>query len=506
MTITLKVYNTSTFIVGYLSSEVYKSFKKALGYKDPQAIWKHNAGKWDGIVSTVCYNKKYCKCPIKKDGIHFPTGLFSKAKEFFDYHNISYFIQDCREKISIENKWISNPTLPPYDYQEETIDKACERTRGIIKIATGGGKTRVCAGIIAKLGVYPFIFYVTSKDLLKQAHEELQRFILENGSSVEVGVIGDGKCVIKDINVMTVQTAARVLGEDFDFDDDEEKIAEEDFSEIDKKKEEIYNLIINAKGIIADECQYWSAKSCQIITGYSDKAKYKYGASATPTRDLGDDILIEACFGKTIVDINASYLIDRGFLVPPTIYFIHTKKYKTNDSYQYVYKNFVVENEERNLLVCQAANKLVSLGRQALILVKNISHGEILEEMIDGSFFMNGSHSSKDRNAHIQKMRERKMSVTISTSIFDTGVDIKALDGLVLAGSGKSSTRAKQRIGRIVRLFTDPISGYVKKDAIAFDFQDHVRYLSAHSNKRRQIYMTEPRFIIKELYPYGKIN
>ena len=39
----------------------------------------------------------------------------------------------------------------------------------------------------------------------------------------------------------------------------------------------------------------------------------------------------------------------------------------------------------------------------------------------------------------------------IASKIFDQGVDIPNLDALVLAGSGKSSGRALQRIGRVIR-------------------------------------------------------
>jgi len=976
MSIILKVYNTYTLIEGSLDSSKYKLLKKALGYKDPQAMWKNSNGKWDGTISTVCYNRKYCKCYIKKDGTHFPTGLLRLAREFFDFHKIPYTAIDNRIKVERTLNLEENPDYPSFDYQKETIEKACKQTRGIIKAATGSGKTKIGAGIISKLGIAPFVFYVPSKDLLKQAKEEIEKFTIMNGSSLQVGIIGDGKCDIKDINVMTMQTAVRAIGcmyESFDDEEDEDKDKEDE--DLLEKREEIYNLIYNAKGIIGDECHCWAASTCQAISDHSVSAKYKYGLSvgpqsfvelkgysfgkgfhgciesawelisktenscfyqdyeiinvekldiqsrgwdgkefcwkkinkfirhigpkelysiryrggqslqltgdhsifrveqgdtyemvcgakkfygkineiktekllvgdilvqdngnnwggtdeildvidclykfyhnpnkirircdlssisheqlkisknrfykicnknpkgssvnilqyiemqksikncptvdfiytegargngisrfipfsdlsyllgfyigdgwidgnrinfavendrindflerissfkwlvcnpsvremkgksveirisnallvcvikqilkiskcydkrlspewimswskenrrnlleglidsdgcrtynkknktetrytttsfglsqdimslirslggkpsisirkpekggiingreivgkrpsyqiiwsmscldgnikghycspnkflykeslhearireiekvpfsgyvydfemedhpsfvangllvhnsATPFRDLGDDLLIEACFGKTISDIRASFLIEKGFLVQPTIYFIHTKKYKTTESYQTIYKKYIVENEERNELIKKASLKMADSGRNVLILIKHIPHGEFLEDIIPGSFFIHGSHSSKDRSDHIEKMRNGKANITISTSIFDQGVDVKPLDGLILGGSGKSATRALQRVGRVIRTYTNPITKYVKKNAIVFDFQDYVRILSSHSSARRKIYMTEPKFIIKECYPYG---
>jgi len=113
--------------------------------------------------------------------------------------------------------------------------------------------------------------------------------------------------------------------------------------------------------------------------------------------------------------------------------------------------------------------------------------------MIPNSTFLHGVHSSKQRGVHLEKMRQKEAGVTLATSIFDEGIDVSALDALVLAGSGKSATRALQRIGRILRPYPN------KKDAIVIDFMDNYKYLKQHSLKREKIYKTEPKFEIERL-------
>lgn len=248
--------------------------------------------------------------------------------------------------------------------------------------------------------------------------------------------------------------------------------------------------------IQCDEVQHWASESCQIISDYSENARYKFGLSATPWRDMGDDILIDACFGKPIADINASFLIKEGVLVKPSIYFVNIKSF-AKGTYQAIYSEAIINNQERNLIIANVANQMVKNGRQVLILVKNIEHGNILEGMISGSFFIHGSHSAKQRLDWLNKMRKRDASITIATSIFDEGVDVKPLDGLILAGGGKSATRALQRIGRVIRSFTDDETGYIKKDAFIVDFYDDVKYLKDHSKKRKAMYSSEPEFIVK---------
>ena len=88
-------------------------------------------------------------------------------------------------------------------------------------------------------------------------------------------------------------------------------------------------------------------------------------------------------------------------------------------------------------------------------------------------------------------MKDGKLDVLIASKIFDQGVDIPELDALILAGSGKSSGRALQRIGRVIR------KNDGKSIAIVVDFYDNAKYLRDHSEIRRKVYETEPAFSIK---------
>jgi len=506
--ISLIVNNTTTFISGRLESEIYQNLKKALGYIPQDSVFRLRqlqdnpktkawAKDWDGTITTVCYSKKHCRCSIKKDGTHFPTGLISNAIKYFKENYVPYKIYDKREQVSKSTSMSLSisPELENRDYQSKAVEDSLNRERGILKIATGGGKTAIAASIIARLNVSPFIFYVTSKDLMRQAKNELSRFILDHGSSLDVGVIGDGKCDIRDINVMTVQTAIRSCGHRYKKYDDDANNGTKEKSIPKVKREDIRNLIISAKGIIIDECQHVRSESCQVISDFSLECRYKFGQSATPWRDSGDDILIDACFGRTICDINASFLIKKGYLVKPDLYFVPIKNMRGRQfhSYDVAYKEAIVENAMRNEIIRKVATNMAEQGRVVPILCRHIAHGEILENIIDGNVFLHGKHSSKKRKAHLDKMRNREASITTSSVIFDEGIDCRPLDTLILAGSGMSQTRALQRVGRTLR----PYPG--KENAIVIDFEDHCKYMFGHSRKRRLIYETEPEFNIDVL-------
>lgn len=509
----LRVDHNVTYIVGRLESVVYQDLKSKLGYIPEDAYfmiksvneankiknekWQRDK-EWDGTISTVCYNKKFCKCSIKKEGTHFPTGLIFQAISLLKSHNIDFELVDIRKKHP-RDQWLklSDDFDISKPYQTKVISDACSRVRGIIKAATGSGKTAMISGIIAALGKYPTVVYVPSQDLLFQTAAEIERFITDHdGNKIKVGLIGGGVKKIENINVMTIQTAVRALGGVWIRFDDED--VDDDNTDISDRQEEIKNLIQNTKVLFFDECQHCRSETCQIISDYSVNAQYRYGCSGTPYRDQGDDILIESCFGETICDINASYLIKQGFLVRPTIYFkyFNNMKGSSKSSYVNIYKEAIVQNDLRNAYIAQQAKKLAHEGRSVLILCKQLKHGRILNKMIEGSIFLHGSTSKKNRLDHLNKMRDEEEKITIASTIFDQGINVRALDGLILAGSGKSPTRALQRIGRTLRKYPG------KDDAIVIDFWDDCKYLKEHSRAREKIYKTEKEFkIIKDGFP-----
>ena len=364
MSIILRIDNQSTSIEGKLDSSTYKKLKRTLGYIPEDAIFKMRSIKkqkgwsWDGYVSTICYNGTHCKCALKKEGTHFPTGLISKVLAFLKKENISYKLYDIRKKVEKNTFLEMSKYFEERDYQREVVDECLKRERGIVKMATGSGKSAMSALLVKELSVSPFIFYVPSIDLLKQAQDEFQKMLVKDGEPLEVGIIGGGHCDIEDINIMTIQTAVRACGKKYIRYDEEETITKED-KVLETKRKDILDLIQSAKGIICDETQHWACESCQAITDYSSSARYRFGISATPFRDKNDDILIDSCFGRLLKEINASYLIERGFLVKPDIYFIPVKAgRKQGHKYQTIYSKNIVENVVRNDYISKIARKL----------------------------------------------------------------------------------------------------------------------------------------------------
>jgi superfamily II DNA or RNA helicase len=450
-------------ILGAEFSQAYKGYVNELG----------EFVSWDGKRHLLSSSGK------------FPVGLLPRVLDFYSKKGIYPLIVD--ERLPIErsapidvSEKLKTIGKEPRPYQEDAANLAVGTERGIIRLATGGGKTLVAALITAKLGK-PTIVYVIGKDLLYQ----LQDFF-SNIFDDEIGIIGDGKCEIKNINIATIWSVGQALGL-------KKNITIDDVSETEKKIDpdkfhKIKEMLLNSSVHIMDECHLAACDTVQVIAK-NIKAEYVYGMSASPWRDDGSDMLIEAFLGKKIIDISAQTLIKQGYLVQPNIRFLAPKPYpfKTG-KYQKVYSRYIVENEQRNSMILRAATSMVEQGFVPLVLFHTIKHGDVLFDLLKKNVptgLLSGKDSAKQRDKIKDELESGKIKCLIASKIFDIGIDLPILSGLVIAGAGKSSVRALQRIGRVIR----PYPG--KKMSAIIDFADQAPYLIDHAEIRREIYESE---------------
>lgn len=497
----IHVNNIDTKIIGFIPESLYYELRDEMSYLIQGAEWtpKYNTfiekqdkegnkikvRAWDG--------KKHLLRKIKY-GLCFYTGLLSVFKKCVEKYNLSIKYVDKREKP--ENNFILNwdENYKLRDYQQQVIFEAKRFTRGIIKATTGAGKTILTGRIIYELKTAPFLFIVLTKDLLYQAKEEFEKFFMTK----DIGIVGDGQLDIKPITIMTIQTVMATLGKKADFLDDD-KIDGGTIDISGNKKDKIIELLKSANGVYFDECQHAAAETCEIVLKNLPNAYYRFGGSATPYREDNAEIVIQGLFGRYICDINASFLIENGYLIQPDITFINITKQKySSNNYQDEYKELIVKNNIRNKIIASYANVFYKNNISTLILVREIEHGKTLEKMIKNSVFVHGNMTTSKRRKNIDDLKSGKLKIMIATSIADEGLDVPRLGALILAGSGKSSTKAFQRVGRVIRKHNE------KKNAIVIDFMDGGKYQNKHSYARKRIYKTEPLFKISTNYDFSK--
>lgn len=483
--VTIELNNTEARLIGISDKKILNELDLQLSYQIPGYQFMNNSTGWDGRYRL-----------FKKSG-YFPIGLRGMVELILTKRKVLYQIIDSRPNI------IPNP-IPMRvgtkyalrDYQTDAFQAAIKAEGGILQASVGAGKTLIISAILAHYNCKTVV-YVIGTDLLYQMKKTI-----EDAYSIECGVVGDGICDIKKVTVATLWSCGSAYGQKIEIDDNDANI-DKAAKNKNLDKAAIRKMVEGAELIFFDEAQYCGGKTAMWLHQQSVSAKYRFLLSGTPWRNASNEnILLEAIGGPKFYQITSSDLIRKEWLVPPEIHFVEMPSLKAaGTNYQEVYQNYIVNNFERNAKIVSICKKLVAAGRKVLILVVRIEHGKEIYSLLEDEnmrvAMLDGKNSSEERMKVIESINNNLIDVTVASKIFDQGIDVPALDSLVLAGSGKSSSRALQRIGRVIR--TGPAD---KKDAIVIDFLDNCKYLKEHSKSRFEIYKTEPEFKIK--LPNGK--
>lgn len=489
MTVAIQRNYVNCKLDGNLPKEVFEELRRKMRYRKP--------GYRFSYVFKKGWGDGYCYLITPKRRV-FPSGLLYVMVSTLKKHDIEYEIVDLRTEPTL-----STP-LPIHDkelrdYQQEAEDLCLKHKCGVVKIPTGGGKTLIFTSLLGKLNGIRRAIYVRKLDLMEQTIRNISRDL--GIPREEIGQIGGGKIDIQELSIVMIPTAARALDEQFVRYSEHDNDDDDDDTPLNvQEKLAIREFIESAECFIIDECHALSSESCQMVSKHSKKAYYRLGFSATPWRTDGTDILINAVTGPRLIDIKASTLIERGYLVPPRVHFYNIPRNWTDKvpkDYQKVYTKYIVENEARNEKIAKLADYMVEQGERVVILVQRQQHGKLLEKMLQKrgrlARFIYGESSMTDRTWTLDQFESGALDVLIGSSILSEGIDIPCITALINASAGKSSSSYYQKIGRAIR----PYKEGNKTRAIIVDFVDSVKWLDKHSQERIKVLGTEPLYQVK---------
>ena len=478
--ITINVNNVKSQLVGELDPKVISALRSKLSAEMVGALFMKRFSNYPGA------GIKYFFTPKTQV---FPTGMIHYVRDVLDKFEIEWEIVDHRHQAE---PGIELPLhgITLRDYQQEAVDLAIQKQRGIIRAGTGAGKSSMLSGIIAKLNVKTLIL-IHKQDIFYQLINTFERTL-----KVPIGKIGDGECDFQNITVAMVQTVAHVF-------DPKVKVLAKDNKILQEKGDSIRQFLSEVECVLIDEAHHIAADTFWDVMQNIPKATYRIGVTATAFREDNMDLMLEGALAKKFVDISSSDLIDRKFLVPPSIFLypIAHQRRKKGDTYGQVYKEEIVENVARNHIICNLALKAKAAGKAVLIAVTQIEHGEILEKLLQSvdksAIFVNGQSKSDTRKKILQELGSGTVRIVVATNIYSEGVDMPALAVLINAAGAASGIHSLQLLGRVLR--TAP----GKTKAWVVDLQDDGKFLNKHYKERVNIYLTEPRY---QLIPVGSIQ
>jgi len=477
MSVRLLVNNAYTSIEGLEDLPKIDLISRELSYKVGFITWSMKNSGWDGTYRLLTSKQ------------NFPTGCLPRVKDLLDRMEVPFTVDDQRDWKEPKGglAWTGYDL---YDYQNSIVETCLDEKVGMVKAATGAGKTLIISKLAYEYNL-PTVIYVVSTDLLQQMHQTLSESI-----TAPIGMVGNGVCDIQNITVCSAWTAGRAYNKKIKKADDEVK--PDNWTPSQEQRKDIREMVEHAELVVLDEAQFAAADSIKNILSNSKGAAHRFGFTGTPWRTDGDDILLEAAFGRRICDLPASELVRQGYLVPAHFVFKDIPKMAglSNATWAGVKKQYIVENHVRNQILMKATLDLMEMGRKPLVLFREHKHGKLLRELIPEGVnyrYVTGKVDAKKRQAIREEFKAGEVDLILASTVYDQGIDLPALDALVLAGGGKSTAKALQRVGRVIR--GNKEGG--KKDAIIVDTFDQANYTRKHSYMRYLIYKTENEFKFK---------
>jgi|TARA_R100000152_G_scaffold20722_1_gene15590 superfamily II DNA or RNA helicase len=362
------------------------------------------------------------------------------------------------------------------DYQDEIVEECVEKGRGVIMLATAGGKTLTMANLLergyaeSKQDTWKVLVIVPDLGLVNQTFSDFENYGVTFSFSKWTGN--------NDLDITSNVVIAN-LG-----------ILQSEKTDL----EWIQFLDV----LVIDECHKVrrSNKVNKIIK--SIQTHNKFGFTGTLPDNNSDQWNIIGKIGPVIYQKRSYELRVEKYVTNAVAHIIklhyHTKpnySVELNDPgerYRQEFE-FLFENTFRNNVI----DKLTTgVKNNSLILVDYIKHGEALYEKLKNNnegkqvYFIRGEVDVEERDK-VKKLIERDNNIIcIAISrIFSTGISINNLHYIVFASGGKAKIKILQSIGRGLRLHEN------KNKLVIIDIADQLRYGGTHSDKRLELYQQE---------------
>jgi superfamily II DNA or RNA helicase len=317
------------------------------------------------------------------------------------------------------------------DYQRELLQAAIEGFQTdrsiLLQLPTGGGKT-ICFSHLIKAnldGGLKFLILAHREELILQAMDKVQTITNQPVGIIKAGYEPDYS---RSIQIASVQSLKNRL-----------------------KYCPVFNLII------IDECHHATAASYRKILNHFPTARV-LGVSATPCRLDGTGF--EDLFSRLFTGVTTRQLIDMGSLSPYKYFaperamsLIGVKKSKGDYKSTDVEQANPIGNLTGDIVKCY---RDYMDGKQAVVFCISVEYSIAIAAHFNAagikSAHLDGSTSGEDRAETMAKFRSGEINVLSNCALFDEGLDIPGLDGVILARPTASLGRYLQMVGRALRV------------------------------------------------------
>jgi len=330
------------------------------------------------------------------------------------------------------------------DYQRTAVQALVMGVQGYVKAPCGAGKTIIGASAAICTGE-PTLVLVHTHDLLQQWVGLLRSWeyrvrSISGGAKVALRkplAVENGQ---PEFAVATVQTLTRAGAA-------------------------ATTLLESAGAVLLDEAHHAPAGTFRSLLERCP-ARYRWGVTATPKRDDGWDVLLPLVIGPELWSTTMAELVAGGWLMLPRLLPVRSGATLDETAYRSqggtgranmaIATNLLAADPDRELLLLRVCTLLAEYGRTVLLLVPRVAQAHRLASLLQAQGVLAMAVTSDVgkglRRQRLQHLRQRQLQVLVATQLADEGLDVPALDALVVASTGRAAGRAVQRVGRVMRL------------------------------------------------------
>lgn len=339
---------------------------------------------------------------------------------------------------------VAHIDVRPYGYQQEILEGlAAERAvhghrRNLVVMATGTGKT-VVAGLdyrrLRQAGEVESILFVAHQERILRQSRSVFRQVLRDGTFGELFLGGERpeqwRHVFASVQSLHRLDLAGLSPDRFDM-------------------------------VIVDEFHHAEAPTYRRLLD-TLRPRIMLGLTATPERADGQDIR-HWFDGRTAVELRLWEALERQLLAPFQYFGVHdevdlsTVRWKRGHGYdQGQLGNLYTGHDARVRLVLQAMHDIVDVRRmRAIGFCVSIGHAEFMAERfvragIPAKALTSRVAPAEQREA-VDQLDRGELKIVFTVDLFNEGVDLPAVDTLLMLRPTESATIFLQQLGRGLRL------------------------------------------------------
>lgn len=364
---------------------------------------------------------------------------------------------------------MNNLDIQLRSYQVEAVDAVFDAWKRevfpqpAVVLPTGSGKSvtmgeivrRLCSGESDREG--KILVLAHRGELLRQ----LKRAVHQLDSSIRVGTLkAQTREYDCDVIVASVQTLASSGGH--------------------------LDEIGAVRAVLVDECHHYAAETYRSVLGELGAFDVVdptpvVGFTATMWRsDGGLETLWTPVYEKDLV-----WAIEQGFLVRPHGLVVVCDTIDLSSVRVEAGEYVRSELEEAMMASVQStvtAMQTHCAGRACIVFAAGVHHARSLAESLTKEGMpaeaVVGSMNDEQRQEVYEKFNSGALHSLVTVTVLTEGADFPRCDCVVMARPTHSKSLHSQQVGRALRLYTDPVTGVEKKDALVLDLAGHTRRMS----------------------------